>query len=609
VTAQRLRSKHSPTKKSLKIDPITFEVLRNHFLYVCDRMVFNLKRSSFSPILADMTDFSNAIYNPRMELLAQAANCPVHLAAMHFSAQAVRKKFGIENIHEGDIVVLNDPYNGGTHIPDITFTKPIFYKKQLIGFAISRGHWMDLGGGAAGGQGFGTHVAAEGLRLPPLKIYQRGRPNTDIIDIIVNNTRTPHYVKGDLQAHVSALNVAEQELQYAARRYGTPTLLAAMDELLRYTERVARQAIADIPDGSYVGEDFADTDGINHRPVKVRVTLTVKGSDITVDFTESDPQCVGAINSPLANTSAAVFYALQFFMAPDAPANAGKFAPIKIVLPDDCWLNAKWPAPTIGCTTVSAAKTASAVWQALGKAIPGRIMAAPYSDANWFVSACRDKQGRTDVFSDILSGGWGGTPFNDGMNVTFDPSGNCTQMTAEVAELFYPIKYTSMDMRPNSGGPGLHRGGLGFIFEVEYDHYGELSIETSCTRIGPPGANGGRRGDVQRLWHTYPNGDKRVIGGLDANGGWSNPLLAGHRFGPGEAFRMEVTGGGGWGDPMLRPIDSVLEDVLDEYITIEHALSAYGVVIDRSTMKVDIAATNARRARSQKTQPEVLPAG
>jgi N-methylhydantoinase B/oxoprolinase/acetone carboxylase alpha subunit len=604
MTASTVRTKRSPRQASERIDPITFEVLRNHFLHICDRMAFNLKRSSFSPILADMTDFSNAIYDPNLNLLAQAANCPVHLAAMHFSAQAVAKKFGVGNLHDGDIVVLNDPYNGGTHIPDITFTKPVFFEKKLIGFAISRGHWMDLGGGAAGGQGFGTHVAAEGLRLPPLKIYNRGRPNSDVIDIMVNNTRTPHYVKGDLQAHVSALNVAEQELQFAAKRYGVQTLLAAMAELLAYTERVARKAIDEIPDGTYVGEDFADTDGISDRAVKVKATVIVKGSDITVDFTGSDPQCVGAINSPLANTSAAVFYALQFFMAPDAPANAGKFAPINIILPEDCWLNAKWPAPTIGCTTVTAAKTASAVWQALGKAIPERIMAAPYSDANWFVSACRDRNGRTDVFSDILSGGWGGTPFNDGMSVTFDPSGNCTQMTAEVAELFYPIKYTSMEMRPNSGGPGLHRGGLGFIFEVQYDHSGELSIETSCTRQGPPGANGGHRGELQRLWHVDSSRRARVIGGLDESGVWHNPMLAGHRFGPDEAFRMEVTGGGGWGNPYSRPTGSVLDDVIDEYITVEHAAECYGVVIDALTQTVNVQATKKLRSRGHTQSPE-----
>lgn len=573
------------------IDLVTFEVLRNLFDYTCERMASNLKRASFSPILSDMTDFSNAIYDPQLNLLAQAANCPIHLGAMHYVAQAVVKRFGINGLLEGDIVVVNDPYNGGTHINDITFTMPIFHKGQLIGFAISRGHWMDLGGGAAGGQGFGTHIAAEGLRLPPLKIYEGGKPKQDLIEVLLHNTRTPHYVKGDLQAHLSALKVAEQELQSAARKYGTSTLFAAMSRLMEYTERLTRNAIEAIPDGDYSGEDFSDTDGIVHEPVKVAVTLRVRGSQITVDFTGSAPQCAGAINSPFANTSSAVYYALKFYLAPDAPANAGMFAPIKFTMPENCWLDPKWPAPTIACTTIAAAKTASAIWQALAKALPDKVMAPGYSDANWFVSACKDAKGRSDVFSDILSGGWGGTPFNDGMSVTMDPSGNCTQMMAETAELFYPIRYRSMEMRTNSAGAGKHRGGLGFTFEVEYDHYGEFSIETSCTRQGPSGVNGGQRAGVQRLHHKSKAGRSHVIGGLDAQGQWHNPLLSGHRFGPGESLVMEIAGGGGWGNPLERPTDKVLDDLLDELITVDHARNCYGVVIDPVSLTVNAAAT------------------
>ena len=189
-----------------KVDPVTFEVLRSIFEYASDRMSTVLQRASFSPILADMVDFSNAIYDYDCQLLSQAANCPIHLAAMKFSAEAIIEKFGLENIHEGDIICVNDPYKGGTHINDITFLTPIFFEQDLLGFAVSRGHWMDLGGGAAGGQAFaGTHIAGEGLRLPPVKVYDRGVMREDIVEIMLNNTRTPHFVKGDMQAHVGAL--------------------------------------------------------------------------------------------------------------------------------------------------------------------------------------------------------------------------------------------------------------------------------------------------------------------------------------------------------------------------------------------------------------------
>jgi N-methylhydantoinase B/oxoprolinase/acetone carboxylase alpha subunit len=462
-----------------RMDPVTFEVLRNSFEYGCNRMATIMQRTSFSPILADVLDFSNAIYDPQVRLLAQAANCPVHLAAMQFSADASIARFPIETLKPGDVIALNDPYQGGTHTNDITFTMPIFFEGELLGFAVSRGHWMDLGGGAAGGMSFSTHIAAEGLRLPPIKLYENYEINEDFLAIIMNNTRTPHYIKGDLQAHLGALKSAESEMQRAAVRYGIETVKLAMNELIGYTERIVRKSIEEIPDGEYSAEDFADSDGFSANPIKVKVTLKIKGSDIVVDFTGSDPICKGSINSPIANTASATFYSLQFFLAPHAPSNAGMFAPISMVLPDNCFLNAKWPAPTIGCTTLTSSKITSAIWQALAKAIPERVTASTCSECNWFVSSTIDQAGHSNVFSDLPAGGWGGTPFNDGMNVTMDPLGNCMNMAAETAELFFPIEYEAFELRRDSAGAGKFRGGLGAIFKIRYLCDGELNMETS----------------------------------------------------------------------------------------------------------------------------------
>lgn len=575
-----------------KVDPVTFEVLRNVFNYACERMTSVLQRSSFSPILADMLDFSNAVYTADLKLVAQAANCPVHLAAMAFSAEAAVEEIGYDNLNEGDVLVLNDPYRGGTHINDITFVMPIFHEAELMGFAVSRGHWMDLGGGAAGGQAFsGTHIAGEGLRIPPMKIYERGVVNKGLLSLIINNTRTPHFVRGDLQAHVGALRAAELEFHRAAKRYGIDTVKSAMQDLIAYTERIVRKSIDAIPDGVYEAFDYADTDGISGKPVRLQVRVEVSGSNITVDFEGTDPICAGAINSPYANTSSAVYYSLQFFLAPSAPANAGMFNPISIRLPENCWLNAKWPAPTIGCTTLTSSKITSAIWQALGKAIPNRITASTCSDSNWFVASVKDKNGLVDVFSDLPAGGWGGTPYDDGMSVTMDPLGNCMNMPAETAELLFPIRYESFELRRDSAGAGRNRGGLGAIFKVRFLGDGELSMETSRTIEGSPGANGGTRSAVQRGTKIGPDGKAEVIGGLDENGQWKNPLLSAHKFAPGETFMFETTGGGGWGNPLTRPVERVLNDVKDDYITIDSAKTLYGVVIDANSMKVDEAAT------------------
>ena len=581
------------------IDPVTFEVLKNVFDYATGRMSTVLQRSSFSPILAELVDYSNAVYDADMNCLSQAANCPVHLAAMKYSAWATAERFGIDNLEPGDVVALNDPYNGGTHINDITFTTPIHFEGERLGFAVSRGHWMDLGGGSAGGQNFyGTHIAGEGLRIPPLKIYRRGELNTDLLEILIHNTRTPQYIEGDLQAHMGALRVAEAELTQAAERYGAETVRAAMREVIAYTERIVRTSIEKIPDGVYHAEDYADTDGYSDEPIRVKVKLVIEGSDITVDFDGSSPQCKGAINSTLANTTSAALYSLQFFLAPHAPANEGMFEPIKVILPEDCWLNAKWPAPTIGSTTLASSKITSALWQALAKALPDQVSASTYADCNWFVAAVTAPDGSTNVISDLPAGGWGGTPYNDGMHVTQDPLGNCMNLQAEAAELFYPVTYEQFDLKQDSAGAGRYRGGLGANFKARFLCEGELSMETARTIEGTPGANGGGRSAVQRSIKEHADGAREVLGGWTPEGEWKNPLLTGQFFRYGESFVFESTGGGGWGDPFTRPVGEVLDDVLDEYISVRAAREQYGVAIDPETFEVDRAETARLRSRA-----------
>jgi N-methylhydantoinase B len=580
------------------LDPVTFEVLRSLFEYTCARMSQILQKTSFSPILYDMVDFSNAIYDADLQLLGQTANCPVHLAAMQFSARATAKRFSAETLKEGDVIVLNDPYEGGTHINDITFTMPIFFRGRLLGFAVSRGHWTDLGGGAAGGQAFGTHIAAEGLRLPPIKLCENYTLNEDYCRIITNNTRTPQYVEGDIQAHLGALRAAEAELQRAAERYGEETVRLAMKEVIAYTERMTRKAIAEIPDGTYTGEDYADTDGFSDEPIRIKVQLIVKGDEITVDFTGSDPVVTGAINSPMANTYSAVYYSLKFFLSPDAPANGGMFAPIKVVLPEHCWLNAKWPAPTIGCTTLTSSKITSAIWQALAKAIPQRAVASTFAECNWFVCAVKDPTtGYLSVFSDLPAGGWGGTPYADGMSVTMDPLGNCMNLPAETAELLFPIVYEAFDFRSGSAGAGKQRGGLGARLQIRFLGDAELSMETARTREGTPGVIGGLRSPAQRLIKVDRHGRREAIGGWSDEGQWKKCLLAAYRFASGERFLFESTGGGGWGNPLEREVAKVLDDVLDEYISVEAAAGVYGVVIDPTTLILDEAATRELRAK------------
>ena len=578
------------------LDAVTFEVLRSHFDFCCERMSKVLYKTAFSPILSDILDFSNAVYDADIRLLSQSPGCPIHLAAMHFAAQEAVKKYGLDNLRPGDVIVLNDPFAGGTHIPDTTFTMPIYYQDSLLGFAVSRGHWQDLGGGAAGGQSFGTHIAGEGLRIPPLKLFHEYQLNRDLLAIIKNNTRCPQYIEGDIQAHMGALKVGEQEFLRAVERYGLDTVKTAMRELISYTNRITRKRIHAIPDGAYVVNDFVDTDGFSDEPIRFTVKITIKDEHLVVDFSGSDPQCVGAINSPLANTYSAVYLALRFYLCPEAPANAGLFDAIDIVLPDNCFLNAKWPAPTIGCTTVTAAKINSAIWLAMGQAMPENAIGGTMSDCNWLVCAVTDSETREQtVFSDLPAGGWGGMRSHDGVNVNYDPTGNCMNLSAEVAELMHPVVYEAFDIRQDSCGAGANRGGMGARLQFRFKGHAELSIETSRTIEGSPGIEGGKTSAVQKLYKLGLDGGREVIGGWRDDGTWHNPLLAAYRFAPGEGFRIETTGGGGWGNPQARPAEKVLEDVLDDYVSIEAAREFYGVVINADTLKVNSVETKALR--------------
>lgn len=576
--------------KHRQLDPITFEVLRSSFDYICERMSQVLQKSSFSPIIYDMVDYSNAIFDPDINLIGQTANCPVHIAAMHFSARASLKKFPKEELGVDDVIVLNDPYDGGTHTPDVTMTMPVFYDGELLGFAVSRAHWTDVGGG------FDTHIAGEGLRLPPSMLYKGGKPNKELINIIKNSTRTPQYIEGDIQAQLGALTAARDEFIRLAEKYGIDVVRQGMHEILDYTQEMTKAAIREIPDGVYEASDYVDSDGYTNDPVRLHVKLTVKGDFIDVDFTGSDPIAVGPVNSPYANTASAVYYSLKFFLNPDAPANAGMYRQINLTIPENTWLNPHWPAPTLGCTTVASSKITAAIWMALAQAIPDRIVAPTCSDANWYVASSTDPvTGELHVFTDLPAGGWGGTPTHDGMHVTMDPLGNCQNLPAEIAELLFPIRYNAFEMRKDSAGAGQYRGGVGVHVEVEYLGRGEIIwMECSRTREGSPGVNGGLHSARQRQLRKTRDGQLQTIGGLADDGTWHPSMLGAVQFQPGESFVFESTGGGGWGNPLSRDPELVAQDVREDIVSIEQAASLYGVVLTDS-LSVDLPATKAKR--------------
>jgi len=335
----------------------------------------------------------------------------------------------------------------------------------------------------------------------------------------------------------------------------------------------------------------------------MKVKLTVKGDRLTVDFTGTAPQVLGAINSPRPNTLGAVYLGIDALLAPRGPINHGAYKCIDVVLPEDCWINAKWPAATIGCTTHTATKITLPIWQALAKARPEKAVGCTFSECNWFVASVRDSEtGIPIVFTELPSGGWGGTPDHDGLDTTMDPLGMCQSMSAEIGEMALPIHWKRFEFRTDSPGPGKNRGGMGMFLQITPLGYTELSQETSRTRIGPPGVNGGGRSLVQYALRKDPDGTVHTLAGYDENGEWHKSIIANAQIPPESSFLFGATGGGGFGDPLERDVEKVLEDVLDEYVSIEGAKRDYGVVIDERSMEIDHQATKKLRQDLSKSE-------
>lgn len=566
--------------ENIKIDPITFEVVRSSFDYVTKMMSQTLQRISFSPILYDMVDFSNALFDDEANLIGQTTNVPVHLAAMHHCVNAAVTEFQ-DNFNEGDIVVLNDPYKGGTHNMDVTFVSPIFYNGKLVAYSCSRGHWADLGGkGISSESPTAIHIAEEGLRIPPVKIYENGKQVKAIVDVLRANSRVPYFIDGDIMAHVGALNTAEKYVIELIEKYGREMVKACMVETLNYTERMTRAAIRTLPNGSYFADDYIDADGINNEPIHVCVNLTIKDEDVIVDFTGSSATVDGPVNYPWAGTCSGVYWGLKFFLDSNTPANAGMYRPIEIIAPENTIFNPKWPAPVYYGNLITSEKIADLIWQSLEKAIPDRIVGMPYADCNTTVFGVVDaRTGLSETFGDLPPGGWGGTPFGDGMNTTYSRHGNCMDFSPEQMEMLYPVLCTEREFLTDSGGPGKYRGGLGMQISWKILKNASLCVGMGRSRSGPPGVCGGKPGMPSKVIVNKGTKDEKIIGGYTESGKYEMTMIDGYPVKAGDTVTIITQGGGGYGNPKERDIEAIKADLINEVVTIDAVKSDYGITI------------------------------
>ncbi|PKB67893.1 MAG: 5-oxoprolinase [SAR202 cluster bacterium Io17-Chloro-G4] len=537
----------------MAVDPISLEVFKNMFISVAEEMGVALQRTAYSPNIKERRDFSCALFNPQGEMIAQAADIPVHLGAMPSSVRAALDVFP-NALQSGDMVILNDPYLGGSHLPDITLIAPVFVEippspnnkggdrrisKQLVGLVANRGHHADVGGMTPGSMPLSTELYQEGTIIPPIKLVRRGRINQEIIQLICRNSRTPEERKGDLAAQMASIRVGETRLQEVVQRYGMADTHEHMSAILDYSERVTRLAFQDIPDGTYQVLDYMDDDGLVDQLVPIAVAVTVAGDEITLDFSGTSPQRPGCINAPAAVTMSACLYVIRCLVGDDAPANQGCLRPVNIITPRGTLLNPEPPRGVAGGNVETSQRITDVLLAAFAQALPEFIPAASQGTMNNMIIGGHDPvRERPYVYYETIGGGMGARPTKDGISGIHTHMTNTMNTPIEAMEFAFPLRLKKYALRRGSGGDGKYKGGDGMIREVEFLAPARVTLLSERRKRPPPGYHGGHDG------HTGEN--------VLLRGGYEEVQLAGKEIldvEAGDIISMRTPGGGGWGAP------------------------------------------------------------
>ncbi len=579
-----------------ELDPITFEVIRNGLLAGAAEMKVCVMRSSFSTLWREAGDLSCAIMTPQAELIAQGpADIPVHLATMPFCLEGMLKKIPPGQYEEGDVLFQNDPLWGNNHLPDCVTAKPIFVGGEIVAYSVVRGHWTDIGGiGPGSYTSVTTDHLQEGLTIPPVKIYKRGKMDMELADIILSNVRNRRERLGDIKAQYSGCVVGERTVHALCKRYGRETVKAAFARSLEHSEALTRQEIEKIPDGIYSFTTWSDGDGVDDKPIKIQVAMTVKGSDIVVDYTGSSDQVRGGMNAPLAVTTSATLYAIKSCTDPWNPANSGSYRPVKVVAPKGSIANPNLPCPVILGNHETAGMMAAAIFGAMDQAnpdAPQRTIAAGSDSATQFIVGGKDprpwRAGRNFVCLDLQGMCWGARHDKDGINGMRSGVGNSANNPTEVLEVEYPLMVEFNAFVADAGGPGKFRGGVPMRKAFRMLGDGVLTIVAERTRFPAHGLRGGRHGAPAQFIMNPGTPKKTKLFSKTA----PTPIPSA------TVLWMQPGGGGGFGDPLDRDPERVREDVLNEYVSVEGAARDYGVVLKPATLEVDREATHRLRAQ------------
>jgi N-methylhydantoinase B len=550
-----------------ELDPITVEVVRHKLDGIADEMQSTLLRSSFSPIVKEGLDASASLFTPDGTTLAQSCSIPIHLATLIPAVAAVLRAYPVAQMREGDAFILNDPYLGGTHLPDIAVIMPVCHRGRVIALSGAMTHHQDVGGMSAGSVPTNaTEIFQEGLRIPPLKLRDGGVFNATLLALLRQNVRIPDTVLGDLNAQVAACTVGVRRLSELAERYGDNQLAAIAEELLRRSELMTRRALAGIPAGTYRCVDFLDNDGIElDRPIRIEVAVTLADGTIAFDFAGTSAQVRGPFNCVPSGSLAAACFAVRALTDPTIPTNGGCFRPIGLNLPKGSLVNPEEPAP-VNARTSTIKRIAGCMIGALAPVLPERVPAASAGELLVLAFGGRARDGGRYVVGELIAGGSGAGAAADGVDVIETDATNCMNLPAEAMEMEAPIRIHRAALRRDSGGPGEWRGGLGVVREYEvlegevsFSHRGERHFSAA------PGVEGGGSGARARSVITRADGSTQVI-----------PSKITTTLAQGDRLVVETAGGGGWGDPRRRPAERVQADVADGKVSAAAARAVYG---------------------------------